>query len=149
MSPPRPPPRGDGAEDASSLLHKYQQLLRKHEALVRRLAENNTEHIFTFKLSAWALETSASGLALLRGGRVVLANSRWHALVRLRGPWRWRAGPTDGAPHTAGSLREVAVQESAATLLEAGPRVLRYEQVDGGRVVELSSERVASPEACW
>jgi signal transduction histidine kinase len=147
MTPPRTPPRG-GAEEEPSLLRKYQQLLQKHDALVRRLAEHNVEHISTFRLSSWALETTASALALLRGGRVALANSRWHELVRWPGPWRWQDGGTDAgaAVRTLRTLREVAVQETAALLAaNDGPRVIRYRQEGGGRVVEVSSERVTAP----
>ncbi|WP_164008897.1 sensor histidine kinase [Pyxidicoccus trucidator] len=145
MSPPRPPPRADGEEANTPLLRKYQQLLQKHDALVRRLAEHNVEHISTFKLSSWALETSASGLTLLRGGRVVLANSRWHELARWPGPWRWRGGADGEAPRSVRTLREVAIQETAAMLSAGGPRVIRYGQEAGGRVVEVSTERLAAP----
>ncbi|MFP2934782.1 hypothetical protein ACLESO_58685, partial [Pyxidicoccus sp. 3LG] len=95
MTPPRTPPRADGETQDPPLLRKYQQLLQKHDALVRRLAEHNAEHISAFTLSTWALETSTSALALLRGGRVALANSRWHQLVRWPGPWRWRGDGAD------------------------------------------------------
>lgn len=64
------------------LLAKYQELLRKHEVLVHRLEERNAEHITTWKLSSWALETTASGLALLRGNMLQMANRRWHALAQ-------------------------------------------------------------------
>ncbi|MFP2932328.1 sensor histidine kinase, partial [Pyxidicoccus sp. 3LG] len=46
---------------------------------------------------------------------------------------------------TLRTLREVAVQETAAVLSENGPRVIRYRQEGGGRVVEVSSERVTVP----
>jgi len=140
-----PPGEAAGGE-SMSLLRKYQQLLQKHDALVRRLEEHTVEHISAFKLSSWALETTASGLALLRGGRVVLANSRWHELVRWPGPWRWWGGADGEAPRAVRTLREVAIEETAAVLATDGPRVIRYRQEEGdGRVVELSAERVATP----
>lgn len=143
MTPPRPAQHPPEAEEELPLLRKYQQLLQKHDALVRRLAEHNAEHISTFKLSSWALETSASSLALLRGGRVVLANARWHELARLPGPWRWQGdGAGDAAARPLRTLREVAVQETASVLAAEGPRVIRYRQEGGGRVVEVRSERV-------
>ncbi|MFP2909690.1 sensor histidine kinase [Pyxidicoccus sp. 3LFB2] len=145
MSPPRTPPRADGEEGPTPLLRKYQQLLQKHDALVRRLAEHNVEHISTFKLSTWALETSSSGLALLRGGRVALANSRWHELAHWPGPWQLQNGEHGEVPRMVRTLREVAVLETATVLAAGGPRFIRYRQAVGGHVVEVSAERVAAP----
>lgn len=131
MSPHRRVPPPD-----EQLLAKYQQLLRKHEALVARLEARNTQHVTTWKLSSWALETSASGLMLLRGEVIQLANSRWHTFARLPGAWQNSALP--GSPPL--SLRDVAQAEAQLTLGGMGPRAVRYHQVKGDVNLELRTD---------
>ena len=75
-------------ESLHGLLAKYRTLLLKHESLVHRLEERNTEHINTWKLSSWGLETTASGLALVGVDTIQVANKRWYELSRTPGPWR-------------------------------------------------------------
>src|SRR4051794_32345663 len=104
MTPRRPSPDSALAPEAKllaanrdGLLRKYQELLAKHEKLVQRLELRNDEHISTHRLSAWAMETSASALALINEGVVLLANHRWHELSRS-GPWyRVHEGRQQGA----------------------------------------------------
>ncbi|MFE8605146.1 sensor histidine kinase [Archangium violaceum] len=146
----RPPPAPDtGFTGSASLLRKYQELLRKHETLVHRLEHQNAEHISTWKLSSWALETSASGLALMRGGVLQIANKRWHALARAPakgGGWR-RLSPDRTLGTLLLHLQDVAQEESHAVLEipEPGQRIIRYRREDGGMVLELRSERVGEP----
>lgn len=152
MSPRRrqpPAPEPPALQGSVSLLRKYQQLLRKHEALVHRLENQNAEHISTWRLSAWALETSASGLALLRDGVVQIANKRWHAMARAPardGGWR-RLTPDGTREPLVPLLRDVAREESHALLKrpEQGQRVTRYRREDGAQVLEVRSERVGAP----
>jgi signal transduction histidine kinase len=132
---------------SASLLRKYQALLQKHEALVQRLEHHNLEHISTWRLSAWALEMSASGLVLLRDGVVQMANKRWHALARTRGGgWRRRSPEGPQGPLLP-TLQDVAREESNAVLTqpEQGQRVTRYRREDGTQVLELHSEQVGAP----
>ena len=150
--PPKPPeapePPVDTGGASPGLLRKYRELLSKHEALVHKLEERTTLHVSTFRLSSWALETSASALAVLRSGGVVVANARWHALSRERGPWRRdEEGHVQGPAYTA--LRDVAEAEAKAVLAqkEAGARVTRYRKVRGTpfQVLEVRSEGVTHP----
>ncbi|RKH58714.1 sensor histidine kinase [Corallococcus aberystwythensis] len=132
---------GAGAQESQGLLHKYRELLAKHAALVRKLGENTRRQVVTFKLSHWALDTSDSALAMMNATSVVLANSRWHALGRLRGPWRREE---DGAERMA--LRDVGQAEAEAVLAltGGGTRVTRYRQAREAapRVLEVRAERV-------
>ncbi|WP_147442298.1 sensor histidine kinase [Corallococcus exercitus] len=134
--------------ESPGLLRKYRDLLMKHAALVTKLEERTTLHVSTFRLSSWALETSDSALAVLRTGRMVLANSRWHDLCRLRGPWR----RIDGREHTGpehASLREVGLAEAEAVLTrtDEGTHIMRYRQTRAAEplVLEVRTERVAGP----
>jgi len=153
MSPRRPPaPAVPGAAQAApslnrheGLLRKYQELLAKHEALVHKLELRNEEHISTFKLSVWALETSASALALIGDGVVLLANRRWHELSRS-GPWE-RLSQGQPQPPVLKTLRQVA---EAAVLAfhatgEQGPLVGRYQEQAGIRTLEVRTEYVGKP----
>ncbi|WNG34942.1 sensor histidine kinase [Archangium violaceum] len=136
-----------GEREKPGLLEKYRTLLAKHEALVQKLESRTSEHVSTFKLSSWALETSASALAVLHAGTVELANSRWHALGRARGPWVLHPeSGLDGQGPLRRTLREVALAEAEAVLAldEGGPRVSRYVHESGDQVLEVRSERVSS-----
>ncbi|WNG26795.1 sensor histidine kinase [Cystobacter fuscus] len=133
MSPPRQP--------SEALLSKYQQLLRKHEELVHRLEARNADHISTWKLSTWALETSASGLALVRGGVLQVSNRRWFALAQTPGRWCRLGEEGEGPAHL---LREVALAEARNTLGEAGPHVSRYRLEDGERFLELRTDLITT-----
>ncbi|AFE09172.1 sporulation kinase A [Corallococcus coralloides DSM 2259] len=144
MSPSREPPPsavpGPSVRESQGLLRKYRELMKKHTALVRKLGEHTRRQVITFKLSRWALETNDSALAVMNTTSVVLANSRWHVLGRLRGPWRREE---DGAERMA--LRDVGQAEAAAVLaLTEGARITRYRQVRESqpRVLEVRAERV-------
>jgi len=130
---------------AQALLAKYRSLLRKHQALVQRVAARTMERFSTWKLYAWALEASASGLAVLREGMLQVSNARWHALGRSAGAgWRRLAsGEPEGPPRR--SMRELAQAESRAVLTPGappGPRSTRYRREDGEQVLEVRTERV-------
>ncbi|ADO75318.1 hybrid sensor histidine kinase/response regulator [Stigmatella aurantiaca] len=148
MSPRRPHPRHPPgilpvpeAKPGGALLRKYQELTAKHEALVHRLEVRNDERISTYQLSTWALETTASALALLRAQSVLLANRRWHALARS-GPWQqlrqWE--PTGPALAT---LREVVHHEIDALLSsrEPGIRGQLYRKQGSNETLEIRVER--------
>ncbi|RKG87551.1 sensor histidine kinase [Corallococcus sp. CA049B] len=144
MSPSREPPPsavpGPSVRESQGLLRKYRELMKKHTALVRKLGEHTRRQVITFKLSRWALETNDSALAVMKATGVVLANSRWHVMGRLRGPWRREE---DGAERMA--LRDVGQAEAAAVLaLTEGARITRYRQVRESqpRVLEVRAERV-------
>ncbi|WNG17258.1 sensor histidine kinase [Cystobacter fuscus] len=136
MSPLRQPERS-----AEALLEKYRNLLRKHEDLVHRLEARNADHISTWKLSTWALETSASGLALVRGGVFHVSNRRWLALAQTPGRWCRLGEEGEGPPHV---LRDVALAEARLTLGETGPHVSRYRLEDGERFLELRTDLITA-----
>jgi signal transduction histidine kinase len=148
--PPAPAARS-AAHDAppsnkqEGLLHKYQELLAKHEVLVRKLELRNTEHISAFKLSVWALETSTSALALIGEGVVLLANRRWHELSRS-GPWQ-RLSQGQPQPPVLKTLRQVAETEVLAlhATKVKGPLVGRYQEQAGIRTLEVRTEYVGMP----
>ncbi|MFB1484068.1 sensor histidine kinase [Corallococcus sp. RDP092CA] len=145
MSPPRvslsAPGPGPDSQEPQGLLRKYRELLKKHTALVQKLGEHTRQQVITFRLSRWALETCDTALAVLSASSVLVANSRWHALGRMRGPWQREE---DGAERV--TLRDVGQAEAAAVLAlsEGTLRVARYRQAREARprVLEVRTERV-------
>jgi signal transduction histidine kinase len=134
-----PPP----ADDRATLMRKYRQLLAKHHTLVRKLELRTDEHLSMYRLSAWALETSPSALALLRRSVVLLANASWHALAHS-GPWQEVGSPR---PATRRTLRQVgeALMHELEAAGQAGPLVRRYQEPKGARLLEVRAERVGEP----
>ncbi|WP_225408318.1 hybrid sensor histidine kinase/response regulator [Stigmatella hybrida] len=153
MSPRRLPsrsspgfPRVPEAGPQGALLRKYQELTTKHEALVHRLEARNEEHISSYQLSTWALETTASALVLLRAGSTLQANRRWHALART-GPWQLLSqGKATGL--VMATLRQVACHEAGILLAseDRGVRVQRYQKQGSDETLEIRVER-AGPQA--
>jgi signal transduction histidine kinase len=133
QAPTEHPPR-------QTLLAKYQQLVAKHDALVRKLELRNSEHLSTYRLSVWALETSTSAFALMRMDVVLLATARWHELAK-GGPWQPLDKPS--APSLA-NLTQVssAALEQLLASSEPGPLVERYQEQGQDRVLEVRIERV-------
>src|SRR2546423_14351566 len=59
-----------------SLLAKYEELSKKYEVLVHKYEDASVEETGVYQLGWWALRTSASALALVRGGSICLTNHR-------------------------------------------------------------------------
>src|SRR2546423_13322057 len=95
---------------------KYLDLSRKYAALVRRLEVRTSELVqnraggatAVYRLGFWALNVTASGLALVKDGAITTRNARWHELD-VAGGGRKRGGkgpPTNriGLSHPAGEV---------------------------------------------
>ncbi len=137
-----PPALAPGAARQEALLSKYQQLLSKHEALVQKLELRTQERLSTYRLSVWALETSASAFALLREGAVLLATTRWHALSH-GGPWQLVDKPQFPPVSTlrkvgAAMAQRLLASDGAASIME------RYQEQGRARVLEVRAERIDS-----
>src|SRR5712664_4168667 len=97
---------------------KYLDLSRKYAALVRRLEVRTSELVqnrsggatAVYRLGFWALNATASGLALVKDGAITTRNARWCELEVARGGWT-----RDGkAPPAAWiDLSQAAVAEAA------------------------------------
>ena len=116
----------------------------RHAQILGQLAVGAGAESPFHRLSWFALERSASGLALVRAGDVLLANSRWHALARTP---RKASGWTlcgDGEPRAYADLPQLAQQE-----IVRGAKLtrwtLRCERARPEQTLRLSIERVPSP----
>lgn len=137
VGPPQAPAENPPAR---TLLAKYQQLVAKHETLVRKLELRAEENLSTYRLSLWALETSTSAFALMRQDVVLLATTRWHELSR-GGPWKPLDKPSAPALVNLTQVGSAMVQQLFASS-EPGPLVERYEEQGKDRVLEVRLERV-------
>lgn len=138
------PPVSPEAPDAPGLPRKHREPLATPSPRVRKRGARTGMQATTFQLARWALELNDTALAVMTPTRVVLANPRWHALGRARGPWR-----REGEAGRWMALRDVGLEEAAAVRAQAaeGPRVTRYRQ-EGDvrpRLLEVRAERVAGP----
>ncbi|MFL5312841.1 MAG: sensor histidine kinase [Myxococcales bacterium] len=148
----------DGAAGAEpdvlvDLRAKYLDLSRKYAALVRRLEVRTSELVqnraggasTVYRLGFWALNVTASGLALVKDGAITTRNARWHELDVARGGWM-RDGKVE--PTTWIDLSHAALAEAMQLPRRARAAVVRrYRSVQGGQVVELRLERVDAAAA--
>jgi signal transduction histidine kinase len=145
--PPRARPAAPGAlrepepQREGALLRKYQELTAKHEALVQRLEARNDEHISSYRLSTWALDTTESALVLMRAGTVLMANRRWHALART-GPWQ-QLPPGQPPGPTFATLLEVVGHEIETLLIaeDQGAHAQLYRKHASNETLEVRVDR--------
>jgi signal transduction histidine kinase len=130
-----------------TLLDKYEQLSTKYGTLVKKYESASIEDIGVYRLGWWALRTSASALALVRGGAVVLTNRRWQELESGEsGGQGWEPLATDEPQRTCDSLHHLALEVAADLLArpDLASSVTRYRRSSGEQVVEVRSERIPS-----
>lgn len=145
---------GPGPDLLAELRAKYLDLSRKYSALVQRLEVRTSELVqhradgptAVYRLGFWALNATASGLALVKDGEISSRNARWHELDVARCGWvREHKAPVA----TWIDLSQAAVAEAAQLPERARVAVVRrYRSVQGEQVVELRLERIdaaASP----
>ncbi len=122
------------------LRSKYQDAVRKYEAAAH-------SYIGVLRLGWWALRTSDSGLALLRGDAIELCNPRWHELDASPDEReRWEPVEGNGERPAFASLRDVARWE-ARQLPSGTPlasRISQYRRTHSRQVLEIRCEHVDS-----
>jgi C4-dicarboxylate-specific signal transduction histidine kinase len=132
---------------------KYLDLSRKYAALVRRLEVRTGELVRSrsggatavYRLGFWALNATASGLALVKDGAIITRNARWHELDVARGGWM-REGKVP--PITWIDLSHAALAEALHLPRRARAVVVRrYRTIAGEQVVELRLERIDAAAA--
>ena len=128
---------------------KYRRLVQKYEALVHKLERRTQDPLGAYTLATWALRTSGSAIALVRGGRVIVSNTCWDELPLAdpRSARGWRELGAEASP--ALPLRDLTVAFAARLLSRRrhGPDLHRFERSDGGQVLEVRFERVDAPPA--
>jgi signal transduction histidine kinase/CheY-like chemotaxis protein len=89
----------------------------------------------------WSQSSRTTALALLVGGEIQKANTRFASLDALGGPWRWLKGPHARLHYQTLSA---LIRGEAATLAPA-PYLSRFQRVN--QVVEVRLERLEDGEA--
>jgi signal transduction histidine kinase/ActR/RegA family two-component response regulator len=142
-TPARKPP--DTPPDSLEIVtEKYKQLTAKYHALIEKFEEVSQQKFAVFQLGWWALRTSASALALVRGDGIELCNDRWHELARSEdGSRAWEsADPGDGPTLVHDSLQALACDESHRILASnVSASVRRYLRRGRHQVLEVRTER--------
>ena len=129
-----------GAMPDSRLVDEERVLRPKYRALVARHGADPGGERHALALAFAAIRRSRTGIALLRGGVVLVRNVRWLALERRRGV-EWR-----GEERAYPNLRALAIGESSA-MARAGERARerRFARAGPDEVVELHLERLDRP----
>jgi CheY-like chemotaxis protein len=129
-----------GAMPDSRLVDEERVLRPKYRALVARHGADPGGERHALALAFAAIRRSRTGIALLRGGVVLVRNVRWLALERRRGV-EWR-----GEERAYPNLRALAIGESSA-MARAGERMRerRFARAGPDEVVELHLERLDRP----
>jgi len=118
---------------------KYLELARKYTAVVTRLERSVAQQAIVFRLGLWALNVSASALAVVRGEEIALQNARWLQLEQVRADG-WVSEEGEGT--TYASLSQLARAE-ARRLPERAPATAlrRFRGAQGEQVIEVRLER--------
>jgi hypothetical protein len=92
------------------LHQKYAELCAKYQQTVGKLQRQSIEHVGTNRLGLWAMQTQTAGVAVVDGGKILLANTAWQEVAEPRG--RKQAfsmlspsGPTKAATGCCSSVR--------------------------------------------
>ena len=104
---------------------------------MQRLERSSGERVEMTKLAGWILSTSTFGFALLRDGKVTVANAAWQNYEREDGSV-WIARKTK---ERYGNLTEAAAQQ-ALDMQRDLVQVLRLKRVETRQFIDLHVERV-------
>jgi signal transduction histidine kinase/ActR/RegA family two-component response regulator len=138
------PPATSRGDPLEIVTEKYKQLGAKYRALIDKFEDATQQKFAVYHLGWWALRTSASALALVRGDGIELCNDRWHELARGEDGFRaWETADSgEGPPVVHASLHELALDESRRILASGtSGSVKRYLRRGRNQVLEVRSER--------
>ncbi|HKQ69573.1 MAG TPA: ATP-binding protein [Polyangiaceae bacterium] len=133
-----------GAKRPDTLERKYALLCQKYLKAIRQLKEASSKRLVTFHLGWWALQSTSAALALIRNGKILICNSRFHELNRGGEKQGWirldsTAPETIPQPNTLWTL----VSREAAAIFDSGQELAtrRYKRIDKDEYVEASYQR--------
>ena len=135
-------PKHEGREQ---LRRKYARLSHKHISAVQKLASLSSRRVVAFELGWWALKSTQSALALVRGGKIAICNSRFHDLNRKGGSLRRIDAASSEKALPFSNLRALVARE-ALDIFEGGHGVetRKYRRVDRDEFLEASFQRMSS-----
>lgn len=123
----------------ADLREKYLELAGKYAAVVARLQQTATQQANVFRLGLWALNNSASALAVVRGNALAMQNARWLQLDDISsGVWIPEEGD-DGSSYA--DLSGLAIGEARRLPQQPSSSLRRFRRARGEQVVEVRFER--------
>jgi signal transduction histidine kinase/CheY-like chemotaxis protein len=138
----------DGASPAAARLRqRYTRLYRRYIDTVREVLATSDKRLVTLHLGWWALERTQAALALVRGRRMIICNSRFHELDREeKGGWR-RVDPTSEMTVRYATLHALVAREAATLETGTATVVRRYKRGHRDEYVEVSYHRGAGEKS--
>jgi signal transduction histidine kinase len=136
-----PPPAYGTSENRSSLLEKYEALVRRCEALQERHRKHAARQSSSAVFALAAMRSPVTGIAFVHDDAIRARNLRFSQLERLRTGWR----QAQGGPAVP-MLAAVVLALSARIEERGGPRTIteRYERVGGDQIVDVRVERIGT-----
>jgi signal transduction histidine kinase len=128
----------------SALRTKYVEVCQKYASLVRRLERRVESEVGAYRLAVLGFRASAMGMALVRDGKISVANSRWVDLATAQGGWEPANGPP-GNSARGSELRTLVRRFSEELIRAPRPTVMirQLRESEGERVIELRLERAS------
>src|SRR5438270_13598674 len=100
---------------AAHLRRRYTRLYQRYLDAVQKVWTTSDKRLVTLQLGWWALDRTQAGLALVRGRKIVVCNSRFHELDRGSDRAGWmRVDPTTVDAKTRYSTLHALVAREAA-----------------------------------
>src|SRR4051812_6649521 len=109
-------------ESVGHVRRRYTRLYRRYIEAVQRVWTTTDKRLVTLQLGWWALDRTQAGIALVRGRKITVCNSRFHELNRgsERAGWR-RIDPTSNETQIRYPTLQALVAREAASIFETGP----------------------------
>jgi signal transduction histidine kinase/CheY-like chemotaxis protein len=131
-------------EAPGHLRRRYTRLYRRYIEAVQKVWTTTDKRLTTLQLGWWALDRTQAGIALVRGRKITVCNSRFHELNRgsERAGWR-RIDPTSTETQIRYPTLQSLVAREAAAIFETGPDSVarRYKRADRDEYIEASYHR--------
>src|SRR6185295_4013400 len=131
-------------ETVGHVRRRYTRLYRRYIEAVQRVWTTTDKRLTTLQLGWWALDRTQAGIALVRGRKIIVCNSRFHELSRgsERAGWR-RIDSTSTETQVRYPTLQALVAREAAAIFETGPDSVarRYQRADRDEYIEASYHR--------
>jgi signal transduction histidine kinase len=126
---------------AARLKRRYERLYKRHLEAVQKVFATSDKRIVKLQLGWWALDRTQAALALVRGRKILVCNSRFHDFDQRSNRTGWRrVDPTSPDTQTRYPTLHALVAREAAAILETGLEtvVRRYKRADRDEYIEAS-----------
>jgi signal transduction histidine kinase/CheY-like chemotaxis protein len=123
---------------------RYTRLYQRYIEAVQKVWTTTDKRLTTLQLGWWALDRTQAGIALVRGRKITVCNSRFHELNRGsdRAGWRRIDSMSPETQIRYPTLQALVAREAAA-IFASGPDTVarRYKRADRDEYIEASYHR--------